>query len=118
MNLSDIITITLTRAEFLTVADALIMRRREGEQRQKTATTKLALGIGMQMAEDADQVLTKLSLQELTQATPADPIREIVHLYAVGSELHRIKPLDRTNTLVAQDAALAGTQCLAALEKR
>jgi hypothetical protein len=98
MKMHDPITLRLTRAEYLVIADALIARRREGVERQKKSTIKLELGIGMQMAEDADNVLTKIGIQELEQVPPV------------------IKPLGHAANVIAADAARTAAQCLAALE--
>jgi hypothetical protein len=97
MHMQDPITLHLTRAEYLIIADALIARRREGVERQHKAKVKLELGIGMQMAEDADNVLTKIGIQELQQVPPV------------------IKPLDHVANVIAADAGRTAAQCLARL---
>ena len=97
MHMQDPITLHLTRAEYLIIADALIARRREGVERQHKAKVKLELGIGMQMAEDADNVLTKIGIQELQQVPPV------------------IKPLDHAANVIVQDAGRTAAQCLASL---
>jgi hypothetical protein len=96
MNMQDPITLNLTRAEFLVIADALIARRKEGVARQNKATVKLDLGIGMQMAQDADNVLTKIGIQELQQV--------------------KLGPLDFVAHMIVQDAARTAERCLATLE--
>jgi hypothetical protein len=68
MDLDQPLTLTMTRGDFLTVATAMAIFRKNGYARQHHGATLFDRGVGQQQYEDADRVLTKLSLQELQQA--------------------------------------------------
>jgi hypothetical protein len=87
MDLKQKLQFTITRGQYLTLCDALIARKNEGEARFQKSGQSFAKGVGMQMRDDAADVLTTLSLQEMDQVCVEDPIRNVATVIQLGREL-------------------------------